>query len=44
VASLTDDSKGVIYDRNMFVVQTTDLNVQKLGQISLVVCPVEGPL
>ncbi len=24
VASLTDDCRGVIYDRNMFIVQVTD--------------------
>jgi hypothetical protein len=25
-ASLTDDSRSVIYDRNMFLIQATDLN------------------
>jgi len=30
VASLTDDSRVVIYDRNTFIIQATDVNVIKL--------------
>ena len=30
VTSLTDDSSGVIYDRNIFIIQTTVVNVIKL--------------
>ncbi len=29
VASLTDDSRGIIYDCNMFIVQATDSQLQK---------------
>ncbi len=25
VASLTDDSRGIIYDSNIFIIQTTEL-------------------
>ncbi len=30
VASLTDDSRGVIYDRNVFIVQATGCGLAKL--------------
>ncbi len=30
VTSLTDNSRGIIYDHNMFMVQDTEVNVLKL--------------
>jgi hypothetical protein len=36
VASLTDDSTGIIYNRNIFTMQATDENTKKLS--SKLVC------
>ncbi len=38
VASLIDESKGIIYNCNMFIVQATDVNFINLFSTSLMLC------
>jgi hypothetical protein len=38
VASLIDESKGIIYNCNMFIVQATNVNFVNLFSASLMLC------